>query len=456
MIHNLSELRRVILAAGLTCGALVACGGSATPAFGQSTIRLDPAEQSRPAAMGMDDAVVWALQNHPELATFRQLRGVAAAAMVIAHTYPYNPILEARAQGVTGPPGVDISNRVATQVILTVPVELRHQRQFRKQEADALLSRTEWDIAYQETLTAVRVARAYWSVQYRQNKLDLIEETAKLNEQVADQVKRLVDSGKLRGSDLILARTEIYDVRSQTHAAKVVLAGAEADLRKSMGILNLPSVGLGPLTPVSLPTDPELLQSSACRRRADLQSRQAAVQEAEARLRLVTADRFGNPTTGPAYNLDQDRIHYIGWQLVVPLPLLNSKRGEIQQRDAERQHALLAWRQLEVTVKQEIVAALARLEQASAGVQEYQKEILPNLQKSMQGLEQLFQQGDPGADVLRLIDMRRKVLRARDGYLDSLWEMSQAQADLAAAVGDPALIVPALAGAEPADPDVHK
>jgi hypothetical protein len=43
-------------------------------------------------------------------------------------------------------------------------------------------------------------------------------------------------------------------------------------------------------------------------------------------------------------------------------------------------------------------------------------------------------------DLARVIDIRRRLLRARDMYLDALFEQSQAQVDLAAAVGDLSLI----------------
>ena len=114
----------------------------------------------------------------------------------------------------------------------------------------------------------------------------------------------------------------------------------------------------------------------------------------------------------------------------MPLPVFNTKRGEIQQRQAERQRALLDLRQTEVLIRQDVESALARLAKATGGVKTYQNEILPNMKESMAGLERLFAQADPGVDVLRLIDMRRKLLRAHDGYLDSLWEVTQAQARL--------------------------
>jgi outer membrane protein TolC len=60
-----------------------------------------------------------------------------------------------------------------------------------------------------------------------------------------------------------------------------------------------------------------------------------------------------------------------------------------------------------------------------------------------ESFDKLFGAGEPGVDVLRLIDVRRRLLRARDGYLDAQFELSQAEADLAAAIGDPSLIIPA-------------
>src|SRR6202020_2724009 len=103
--------------------------------------------------------------------------------------------------------------------------------------------------------------------------------------------------------------------------------------------------------------------------------------------------------------------------------------------------------QVDTQIRQDVAAARARWQSASQGVEAYNKEILPHLRESLVGIERLFARGEPGGDVLRLIDMRRKSLRADDGYLDALWELLQAQADLAAAAGDPSLVVPCLRSA---------
>ena len=79
------------------------------------------------------------------------------------------------------------------------------------------------------------------------------------------------------------------------------------------------------------------------------------------------------------------------------------------------------------------MAALDRLKEAKNWVGTLD-EILPALQKTTQDFDRLFAQGE--VDVIRLIEVRRRHLRSRDSYLDALWELNQARADLAAAVGD--------------------
>lgn len=95
--------------------------------------------------------------------------------------------------------------------------------------------------------------------------------------------------------------------------------------------------------------------------------------------------------------------------------------------------------QTETEIHQDVIAAVAKVAEARAWLLKYQKEILPDLRKSLDDMDKLFQQGQPGVDVLRLISIRQKLLHAQDGYLDALLAYTQALADLGLAVGDPAL-----------------
>jgi cobalt-zinc-cadmium efflux system outer membrane protein len=179
------------------------------------------------------------------------------------------------------------------------------------------------------------------------------------------------------------------------------------------------------------------LIQAALEKRPDLRARQAAVAEADARVRLATADRFGNPNLGPAYEYDPTRINLIGAQLSLPLPVFNVRRGEIEQRKAELVRAELDVRQLETTIPQDVRAAFDRFHAARDWATTYERETLPDLRAGVKELDLLFAQAS--ADILRVIDSRRKLLRSREGYLDALFELNQARADLAAAIGDMSL-----------------
>jgi len=117
--------------------------------------------------------------------------------------------------------------------------------------------------------------------------------------------------------------------------------------------------------------------------------------------------------------------------------VINTHRGEIMQSQAERDRAALDLRQAEIHVSQDVHAAAARLKDARATVKTYETQLLPSLKGHLEAIEKLLDANDPTVNVLSVIDVRRKVLKARDGYLDALWEVKQAEADLTAALGDP-------------------
>src|SRR5258707_8805850 len=66
-----------------------------------------------PETLTEEAAIVWALERNPELAVLRTQRGIAAGAVVVAETYPFNPIWEARVQANSGPASAGITNLVA-------------------------------------------------------------------------------------------------------------------------------------------------------------------------------------------------------------------------------------------------------------------------------------------------------------------------------------------------------
>jgi cobalt-zinc-cadmium efflux system outer membrane protein len=396
-----------------------------------------------PPRLPLAVAVRWALENNPDLAAVRQEHGIAAAGVVIARTYPFNPALESTLQGAGGPSSAGITNRVPLEDIITWEVEVRGQGTYRQQQAGATLSRTDWEIAAQEQLLVVRVLRAFSTVLYREAKLRLVTETIRINEEFLKRAQELFKDapGKISAADLTVARTEIAAARALVGPGRGNLTTARAELQRTLGVVDGIFDLDGTLEQAVPAWDGAALTRTALARRADLRARQAAQAEAEAHLRLTIADRYGNPSIGPAFTYDNTQSYMIGARMNVPLPVFNTHRGDILQRRAELGLAALQVRQTEVAVRQDVQAALARLSVARSAEEIYRTQLLPGLEADLARVEKLFLAAQPGADVLRVIDIRRKVLTARDGYIDALSEVSQALADLVAAVGEPGLVL---------------
>lgn len=401
----------------------------------------EPATPAIPGTLGPDDALRFALQNNPMLAAVREQRGFARGAVVIARTYPWNPVFQLFQMGVSGPKSHDIVKHSFTEATMRLDLEIRGQGQHRRAAAEALATRTEWDIATQELLVSVATNRAFNTVVYRQRKLHVLEDTVALSEQVADQVKKLVDLGRLRPADLVVARTELDAARAQLGQGKTALAFARSDLRRQFGTFDDSFEVKGELDLPVPTTDFDVYAKAALERRPDLQARKLMVAEAQARLRLQVADRFGNPSVGPAFEYDDSGNTFMGMWLFTPIPVLNTRKGEIMQAQATVARAIADVHQFEVQSAQDVQAALARLIEAQKWADSYKAEVLPSLRKADQDMRKLLDQNEPGVDVVKVIGVQRNYLAAFSTYLDALFEVSQARADLAAAVGDPALAV---------------
>jgi outer membrane protein TolC len=406
-----------------------------------ASLRADP-PTAQPEVLTAEKAIAWALQYNPELAVVRRQRGIAEANIVIARTYPFNPSWQPSVMGDSGPESAGITNRVFVQNVISFEVEVRGQRKIRQAVAATALSRVEWEIAAQELAIGIKAIRAFNAFVYRQEKLRLLEDILKLQEQTAKDARVLFEQGKVKPADNQLATLDLIDARAQRGPSMALLTAAWNDLRRVMGADLAVAAFDGRLEPRGPTEDVEELIQTALRKRPDLQALQLAVEEADHRVRLEVANRFGNPSLGPKMEYNETRVYFVGGTASFPLPIFNVRRGEILLRQAERDRVMEDRRKVEIQAALDVKAATARLTEAQKWVNYIADESLPALQKAVRAFEKLFAAGDPSVDVLRLIEARRRLVRARDSYFDALWELSQARADLAAAVGDLCLVMP--------------
>jgi cobalt-zinc-cadmium efflux system outer membrane protein len=401
-----------------------------------------------PQLLPRDAAVHYALENNPALQIVRKQRGYAEAAIVIARTYPFNPVYTGYVTSATGPASAGITNRVYQEHYVTLELELRGQGGHRKEAAAATASRIEWEICQQELVVSIAVIKAYNAVLYRTRKLELLDELIRINEGGIDQLKKQVDDKKAKTTDLTLARIDLDTLRAQRGPARTAVAIARSDLRKVLGSAD---DGFGVFGDLDVPlasTDCDSLTQLALDQRPDLKARRAAISEADAAMRLVEANRYGNPSIGPYYEYDPTRISYVGARIGMPLPVLNTKRGEIIKAQTDVVKVRSEVQQLELQASLDVQAALNRLADAGKWASDYAGEVVPSLARAKEELETLFANKDANVSLANVLTVQRGYLKATETWLDARYEVSLAEADLALAVAEPTLALgphPALA-----------
>ena len=137
----------------VVCAALVAAVTSGSAIRAQD--RAAPQNLPPTRSLTLDSSVEFALENNPQLMALRQQHGIAAAGVVIAKTYPFNPIYQGSYQNAQGPRDARVLNSLLQQHQVTLEVQLLHQQRYRQQAAFAALSRTDWEIAAQELTFAI-------------------------------------------------------------------------------------------------------------------------------------------------------------------------------------------------------------------------------------------------------------------------------------------------------------
>jgi cobalt-zinc-cadmium efflux system outer membrane protein len=184
----------------------------------------------------------------------------------------------------------------------------------------------------------------------------------------------------------------------------------------------------------------EALQS-----RPDIHAALAQVNGTYAAVKLAKGDRIPTPIIGPQYEMDEAGVQYIGFVLISPLPIWNSGKPLVLQREAEHRRAIIAHQQTQQRAIAQVRAAVAKWNGATDLVNE-SSGLSTELDKEVNVLDRLFEAGQ--ADLTKLMQARQRLIQLQNAQLDAVWQATQAQADLLLALGMPSLIHAMLNRAE--------
>jgi outer membrane protein, heavy metal efflux system len=411
-------------------------------------------------------ALYGALTSNPDLVALRQGNPIApsAEAVEVARRFPttlnptvwidYRPItlIPPNTFGSTSPGGGGgTSNHGGfyhygqNYILVSIrqPVELGHQTTHRYHIAKAAYEQQQWNVIQMELTTLVQTYRFFQTAAYRREKYRLAQQLADFNDRLAASLQRQLETGQgqVTAADAALARVESRGSRQAVKAARQDYLTALADLRNQIGIPE--SAGAAePLGEFTLPgyippVDEQAMVETALANRPDIRAAQAQIAGTHAAVKLAKGDRIPTPVIGPQSGMDEAGVQYVGLILVSSLPIWNSGKPLVAQREAEHQRAAVAAAQAQQRAVSQVKAAVARWNGAtdlvndSAGLSE-------ELAREVAGLERLFELRQ--TDLMRLMQARQRLIQLDNSRLDAVWAATQAQADLLLALGTPSLI----------------
>jgi cobalt-zinc-cadmium efflux system outer membrane protein len=431
-----------------------------------------PANPSPVAAAGiggqsisLQAALYGALTSNPDLVTLRQgnALAVSAEAVEVARHFPttLNPTLWIDYRPITlvptgtfgsgtpggghgGLPGANGFYHYGQNYIyvsLRQPIELGHQTTHRYHIAQAAYDQQKWIVVQAELTALVQTYRFFQTAAYRREKVQLARDLAKFNDQLLETLSRRMETNLTLAADVSLARVESRASRQQVKAAQQDYLTALADLRNQVGIPEHAGA-IEPLGEFTLPAyippfDEQTMVTEALQSRPDIRAANSQIAGTHSAVNLAKGDRIPSPVFGPQYEMDEAGVQYLGFVLIVPLPVWNNGKPLVLQREAEHRRAVVAFQQAQQRTVAQVRAAVAKWNGARELLSE-STSLSTDIKKEVDVLDRLFEGGQ--TDLTKLMQARQRLIQLENSRLDAVWAATQAQADLLLALGVPDLI----------------
>jgi cobalt-zinc-cadmium efflux system outer membrane protein len=409
--------------------------------------RLAPAPETPPAfPVDLQTALELTLSRNPDLLALRQNLPVSSAAIEVARRFPtsLNPTLSVDARPWTfekntgegaRPLGTDFT------VSWMQPIELGGRTAIRTEIARAAFSQTQWHVLQAELSALVQTYRLHQTAAYRREKVRVAQQLAEFNQALVGTVQRQMRANQASVADVSMAEVENQATIQQLAASRQDYIAALTELRQQIGIPeyadNIEPSGQLRLPKPIAPGDEENLIGTALASRPEIRAAAAQVAGSRAALSLARADRIPIPSVGPVYERDESGTSFYGLVLSSPIPVLNAGGPLVRQRETEYRRDAVALEQAKQRVRAQVKATLVKWNQVQQLVARTKATMQP-IQAEAARMDRFYTAGQ--TDLIKLLQVRQRLIQAENAQLDALWQATQAYADLLTALGSTPLI----------------
>ena len=349
--------------------------------------------------------VVQRMEENPRIAEARA-RAQAAAAGVKATAQVPNPQFEITAGEGRSQDG--LQRRGEWSVSLAVPLDWLGTQGARVDGARSAAVAAEAEASGIRREALLQLRRLFVTTAYEQDLTTSMATQLAQTEELARLVRRRVESGEGRPTELPRVEVEVERTRGALEQARARTEGLREQLSLWMGR----PVGMVDAEAATVPDIPPLADVQA-RAREDnplVLAARARVASAQSGLQVEKNQRIPAMSVG-GYALSELDRKAVGGAVGITAPIWNWNGGKIEQAESNQvaEESRLAIARIEATGAATQAWWMCR--QGQAATQRYREAILPRAEQTARTLERSFQLGE--ASLLDVLDARRVLLEAR-------------------------------------------
>lgn len=421
-------MKRIVLCRVL----LVAAGLVLLPAL--------QAQESAPEAnqgVTLEALVNEALQQNPELRVAEaSLAGVQGEA-VTARTYQ-NPELSfmpsvKHVSPDSGPRDTFFHGTIGIGQVIEYP----GKRAARKAIAERSVAGSQLALESLRYQIQLQVRKAYYELLAAQQIESLRAEQVESARVFAEAARKRTESGYASDFEVLKAEADFIAAQKLLRESQGRIASAKVTLNSIAGRSPTAPIRVAGVLDGNLSVLEINLVAFALTNNPALRIQSA--ENEKAGLGLKAAKLSGRPdfTVGPALELDQEEQVY-GLSISLPLPLWNSRKGEIQTAAATQQKALAETERLRREIIRAVTTAEQNLRTADSQLDLYTPEFRNRLRALVEQAKKSYAQS--ATTLLIYLDARRTYFDTLADYTESLAQAAGARADLESAVGVPLVL----------------
>jgi cobalt-zinc-cadmium efflux system outer membrane protein len=396
----------------------------------QLTSSAEPVANRPTGPLSLDELLTLTRNHNPNLAAAAARVGEAQGRLIQAGLYP-NPTVGYSGNQINDGPGTaGQQGGFVAQEFLT-----GGKRDIAREAARFGVTAADWLAAAQWFETQAKVKAAFYELATANAVRRETDAAVVLLSEAIDRTKKLADAGKGDAYDVTRLRVEHANIENRAAIARHRITAAERLLALAVGVDRLPDTA-----PAELTTLPEVLRLDEAleftNRSSTVMAATAEADQALAEWRAAELKPIPNVQTMTSVAHDfVTRAPMVSVQVGVPLPVWDRNQGNIASARSRAAMVQSGVEQTRLRMRERLVAAYQRYENARTQADRYRTVILPQAEAALTQIEKIYDlRGERFADTL---DARRILVQSRIEYAQLQGEVWSAAVEIESLVQRP-------------------